>query len=126
MKELLKFKEEFQSSSEQQLYLTDNSADNSIISSNYKKIKINKHLRNIVWNETMGEDNKKGKCWCCEDKILDVAESSWHVGHIVAQSQGGKLTKDNLKPICVDCNLGCGDHNLIEYKEAIKNFKSSN
>lgn len=73
----------------------------------------------------MGEDNKKGKCWCCEDKVLDFGENSWHLGHITTESQEGKTNKDTLKPICVDCNLDCGDQNLIEYKEAIQTFKVS-
>ena len=100
--------------------------NDSTVVSHSKKLKINKHLRNMVWNETMGDNNKKGKCWCCEDNVLDVSESNWHVGHIIPYSQGGKLTKDNLRPICVDCNLGCGDQNLVLYKETIQNFKSIN
>ena len=42
--------------------------------------------------------------------------NSFHCGHIQAEAHGGKLSVDNLKPICAGCNLSMGSENMIDFK----------
>ena len=40
---------------------------------------------------------------------------SFHCGHIIAESKGGELSVNNLKPICQSCNSSMGTQNMDEY-----------
>ena len=42
---------------------------------------------------------------------------SFHCGHIIAESKGGELSVNNLKPICQSCNSSMGTQNMDEYIE---------
>ena len=63
-----------------------------------------KRIRELVWLEYIGR-NFEGKCFSCNEKI-DVF--SWHAGHIIPNCDEGKATVENLRPICVSCNLSMG------------------
>jgi hypothetical protein len=78
-----------------------------------KKQTIPKPLKKLVWNKWIGEEIGKYKCLCC--KLTDITQLSFHCGHIIAESKGGKLHVDNLKPICNCCNSSMGTQDMNEY-----------
>ena len=79
----------------------------------YKKQTIPAPLRRIVWNNWIGEDIGKTKCMCC--KLTDITQLTFNCGHIVAESRGGELKFENLKPICQSCNSSMGKQNMDEF-----------
>jgi len=79
----------------------------------YKKKSIPLTLKRIVWNKWIGEEVGKAKCSCC--KLTEITQLSFNCGHILAESKGGELKMDNLKPICQSCNSSMGSMNMDEY-----------
>lgn len=71
--------------------------DDDIIEKKYIKKTISKALKIKVWNKQCGEDNRKGKCFCCDTEIV---LESFECGHNIAESLGGETTIDNLFAIC--------------------------
>ena len=59
-------------------------------------------------------DSMKGQCYCCK-KELDAFDT-WHAGHIIAVSNGGKDIASNLRPTCGSCNLSMGTENMDDFK----------
>jgi hypothetical protein len=62
-----------------------------------------------VWYYHMGLD-MKGKCLCCNDtEIVYNAhpddEDYWHKGHIIHKKDAGPDIYENIRPICVKCNI---------------------
>lgn len=82
-----------------------------------KKAVIPKALRIAVWNKYIGENIGKNKCLCCN--ITDITQLKFHVGHVVAESNGGKLYVDNLRPICESCNKSMGTKNMFDFKKML-------
>ena len=78
----------------------------------YRKANIPKELREQVWLQTFGKiyENSCHIKWC--SNIINVFD--FQVGHDIPESKGGKLTIDNLKPICSRCNLSMGNNYSIE------------
>jgi 5-methylcytosine-specific restriction endonuclease McrA len=85
------------------------------IKEKYKKKPIPPPLKRNVWHKYIGEDIGKAKCLCC--KLADITQMSFHCGHIIAESKGGELSVNNLKPICQSCNSSMGTQNMDEYIE---------
>ena len=85
------------------------------IKEKYKKKPIPPPLKRNVWHKYIGEDIGKAKCLCC--KLADITQMSFHCGHIIAESKGGELSVNNLKPICQSCNSSMGTQNMNEYIE---------
>lgn len=69
-------------------------------------------LRVALWKRTFG-DGGKGTCFVCSEA---VAWDTFEAGHVVARSEGGATTLDNLKCICRTCNRSMGAQNLMEFK----------
>jgi 5-methylcytosine-specific restriction endonuclease McrA len=64
---------------------------------------IPKAIREQIWLREFGKTfESKCKTPWCENKI-----NVWdfHAGHNIPDSKGGKLTAENLMPICDRCNL---------------------
>ena len=80
---------------------------------NYKKRSIPTTLKRIVWNFWIGEEIGKTKCMCC--KLTDITQLAFNCGHIIAESKGGELKMENLKPICQSCNSSMGKQNMHEF-----------
>ena len=78
-----------------------------------KKQKIPHVLRMKVWNKWIGIKVGETKCLCC--KLNDISQLNFNCGHIVAESKGGELKEDNLKPICQSCNSSMGTQNMNEF-----------
>ena len=79
-----------------------------------KKKSIPKVVKDLAWNKWVGEDVAKTKCMCCG--VNEIRMSSFHCGHVIADSNGGKPTVDNLRPICSACNLSMGTENMDDFK----------
>jgi 5-methylcytosine-specific restriction endonuclease McrA len=86
-----------------------------------KKEAIPQALRLKVWRTQFG-DNFIGNCYVCKRTLyLD----SFEAGHIVSESNGGKLNINNLLPICKPCNGSCGTRNLFDFINILRLKKSS-
>ena len=72
-----------------------------------------KKTRETLWTAQFGETTK-GTCHCCKSEIS--ALGTWHAGHVIAQSSGGSDTVENLRAICLPCNLAMGTENMEEFK----------
>lgn len=57
---------------------------------------------------------EEGNCFCCLKTII-CDEPSWHCGHVVSAANGGNKTINNLRPICVKCNLTMRKQNMYQY-----------
>jgi len=79
-----------------------------------KKKSVPKVVKDLSWNKWIGEDVARTKCLCC--RVNEIKMSSFHCGHVIAESNGGKTTIDNLRPICSACNLSMGTENFEEFK----------
>ena len=78
-----------------------------------KKQTIPKNVRNIVWNHYIGEDIIKHKCLCC--KKVTISNTSFEVGHVLSEKNGGTHEINNLRPICFACNHSMGTENMIDF-----------
>jgi hypothetical protein len=70
-------------------------------------------LKKTVWNHWIGMNIGEAKCPVC--KISLIYQMSFHCGHILAKSNGGSNTVDNLKPICQSCNSSMGNQNMNDF-----------
>ena len=77
------------------------------------KQKIPRALKVAVWNKWIGEDIGKAKCLCCN--LSDITQMKFACGHIVAESKGGDLSVNNLKPIYQFCNSSMGITDMNEF-----------
>ena len=76
------------------------------------KEKIPKSVRNAVWNLNIG-DKKEGYCFVgCGEKI---SVHNFACGHIISEKNGGKVSIDNLKPVCIACNSSMGRMNMHDF-----------
>ena len=90
----------------------------------YRKANIPKALREQVWLQTFGKIYEHS-CyieWC--SNMINVFD--FQVGHDIPESKGGKLTIDNLKPICSRCNLSMGNNYSIEEWQKFNGDTTSN
>jgi P4 family phage/plasmid primase-like protien len=78
-----------------------------------KKEKIPSTVRNTVWNKYIGKNNEKGLCFCCNTE--DISSANFHCGHVVSEKNGGKVTIDNMRPLCSQCNTSMGSSNMEEF-----------
>ena len=98
-------------------YLLDN--ENKIIPEhNFKKIKdrISPTLRKNVWDLIYKKET--GFCPLC-NILINNGKDGFHCGHIISEANGGKITIDNLRPICASCNLKMGSNNWDDYVKKI-------
>ena len=90
-----------------------------IVSKKYKKKTIPKTLKMTVWYTHIGKEIGMVKCPCCNSN--EISQMDFDCGHIIAESKGGSMTLENLKPICNKCNRSMRTMNMIEFKQ--KYFK---
>jgi 5-methylcytosine-specific restriction endonuclease McrA len=87
------------------------------------KERIPKAIREQTWLKCFGKKYEH-KCyisWC--DNVISVFD--FHVGHDKPESKGGKLSVDNLKPICARCNLSMSNNYTITEWDKLNNTQSS-
>ena len=82
-----------------------------------RKKSISATMRKLVWNMNIGEEIGKSKCLCC--KVSDISQLSFHCGHIIPESIGGKTIVSNLRPICQNCNSSMGNKNMDEFMKTL-------
>jgi prophage antirepressor-like protein len=80
-----------------------------------KKEPIPKAVRLKVWSKYIGYNKADGKCFCCRDKIIH--QQDFQCGHIQSEHNGGKVTIQNLRPICGICNTSMGTKHMVEFME---------
>ena len=73
-----------------------------------KKRKIPQHIKEEVWR-LYGSS----LCWCCQQEPISAKNK--HFGHIIAETNGGTETLDNLRPVCQNCNLRMGTRNMYDF-----------
>lgn len=74
-------------------------------------------LRSAVWNSYIDyPELTTNKCFICHS--AEITPFSFILCHVIPESQGGKMTLENLRPGCVACNSGSGDRELMEYRRS--------
>ena len=79
----------------------------------YKKQKIPKSVRTHVWDLYIGPHINEHRCLCCKKTLIKI--TNFDVGHVVAESNGGTLEINNLRPICSVCNHAMQSMNMIDF-----------
>jgi 5-methylcytosine-specific restriction endonuclease McrA len=88
-----------------------------------KRKAIPKAVKDSVWDTTFGASKGIGKCYVCD---AEINSKCFDCGHIIAVSNGGNNSKDNLKPICSTCNKSMGTKNMEEFKKEHFTSKTNN
>lgn len=76
------------------------------------KESIPKELKESVWNRQY-RGQEVGLCCAC--RRVHIMSSSFHCGHILAESRGGPMNILNLLPICADCNRHNGKQYMPDF-----------
>jgi hypothetical protein len=80
-----------------------------------KKKAIPKALKTEAWNKYVGKEKGEVLCVCCMSRTIQQAE--FHAGHILSEAMGGKVTLDNILPICGQCNNSMKTTHMRNYIE---------
>ena len=80
-----------------------------------RRKKIPKHIKTLVWNKYMGVDTAQSDCVSC--RSVKITNRSFHCGHVIAESKGGDLNINNLRPICEACNGSMGTRSMNEFTQ---------
>ena len=67
-----------------------------------KKDTIPSLMRTQVWNRWIGIDRGQVKCPYCQ--INPITPFFFECGHVLAEAEGGKVSVENLRPLCGECN----------------------
>ena len=78
-----------------------------------KRPQLNAALRMTLWNETFGEKNGTGQCYCCN---REITQQVFEAGHVIAVANGGSDHISNLKVVCKKCNLSMGKTNMLDFR----------
>lgn len=87
----------------------------------YKRLGLNKNMRDKLWNNKFDDDI--GECACCCEQINRL---DYVIGHIIARSKGGSDDISNLDIICQSCNNGMGTTNMITYRDQFFGSRQKN
>ena len=71
-----------------------------------QKVKARKATKMEVWDKHIGIKIGSIKCPYCH--VNEINQFNVHCGHVKAKSRGGKMTAENLRPICAVCNHSMG------------------
>ena len=71
-----------------------------------------------IWKHYIGISIGETKCMCCS--LNNINTFNFHNGRIIAKSKGGDMSKENLRPICLQCNLSMGNENMIDFMKRLK------
>ncbi len=70
-------------------------------------------MKSRVWNKYIGKERGTNKCLCCNDK--EISQMDFECGHVLARTNGGKNSVENLRPICGLCNKSMGSVHMLEF-----------
>tara|TARA_Y100000389_G_scaffold52786_1_gene48655 strand:- start:295 stop:1143 length:849 start_codon:yes stop_codon:yes gene_type:complete len=79
------------------------------------KQKIPKKIKVDSWDKWIGEDFGVYNCLCCDR--IKIKQSTFHAGHFKSEKNGGKISVNNIIPICSGCNSSMGSKNMDNYLE---------
>lgn len=54
---------------------------------------------------------------CCQHET--ITKANWHCGHVISNKNGGMMTEQNMRPICMGCNVNMRDENMKDYMERL-------
>jgi|SRR3972149_10179330 len=80
-----------------------------------RKQKIPSAVRAKVWDTYVGISTGRDKCFCCDSE--PITRTNFECGHVQAEKEGGKITIQNLRPICGNCNKSMGIVNMNDFME---------
>lgn len=76
----------------------------------------NKKIRMDVWNKWIGKQHGIYNCLLCETQEIQQGSSNgWDCSHVIPHCRGGKVTIDNLRPLCKGCNSSMGTMDMTMY-----------
>lgn len=78
-----------------------------------KKEAIPHRIKRLVWYKYIGQKYGNGKCQCCG--VTEITQLEFHCGHVKSEKCGGKMTVENMRPICSSCNLSMGTKNMNDF-----------
>ena len=78
-----------------------------------RRKKIPKHIKTLVWNKYIGPETASADCTSC--RTVKISNRSFHCGHVIAESKGGDMNINNLRPICEACNGSMGTRSMNEF-----------
>lgn len=78
-----------------------------------RRKKAPKHIKTLVWNKYIGSDVAEAPCMSC--RTAKISNRSFHCGHVIAESKGGDMNINNLRPVCADCNGSMGTRSMNEF-----------
>jgi len=85
-----------------------------------RKKNIPKSLKRQVWDYWIGADLGTALCLCCKYQVIRQIE--FHCGHVLAEANGGKLSVENLRPICAQCNLSMGKKDFKTFAQMFSRY----
>ena len=91
------------------------SSQSKVATAPKRKKRISAALREAVWNTWIGPSVGSHPCLCCRRN--EIRQLSFHCGHVLAETNGGQTTIDNLRPICAKCNLSMGKQDMREFQK---------
>lgn len=74
--------------------------------------RIPQSVKDQTWALWCGKDNMVGRCYCCTTNIRATGENKCHYGHWISEKNNGPTIKENLRPICSNCNLSMSSTNM--------------
>ncbi len=77
-----------------------------------KKKGVPKKVKDDAWAKHVG-NKSDAFCICC--RTTTITTFDFHAGHVIAESNGGPTTVENLRPVCSACNLSMGTRNMTEF-----------
>ena len=93
--------------------------NSNIINTNNSKCKTNipKIHKKLIWETYIGIDKGREKCLCCNMNNIDPFD--FHMGHVIPKSKGGTMSKENLRPICSQCNHSMNNENMVDFMKRL-------
>jgi len=89
--------------------------------------KVSNKLKKEIWRKEFADDddyNSEDEMDCpvykCRNKI---SYNNCEMGHKKSRANGGTETKNNMRPICKECNRRMSDMDWKDYEKELKNIK---
>jgi len=86
-----------------------------------RKTPIPRKVKNDSWDIYVGKECGEAYCLVCD--MTKINSKNFQAGHIVSEKHGGKVSIDNILPVCGPCNQSMGPLNMREY--VMKNYPSN-
>lgn len=78
-------------------------------------------FKHSIWNKYCGSVYNR-KCLCCD--VNEISVFNFECGHILSDKKGGKISVDNIVPICSFCNRSMGSMHMLKYMEKMNYNKT--